>query len=188
MAEQEIRIEERKSLAERVHRNFVDEMWSKFRLPSHPGYCLVQIVPLISLGGFSYEPQESVFLNDVLYTALEIKNETYHETAHFLDPFNRRLYQQGMKPTLGDILLHETIANLATMIYLDLSEGNEVAKSFPFYIGRPTYSSLLALDLFGGDKDLLSELANVSMKKARKIITPHLKRSLNVTKNPFDQD
>lgn len=187
MFKPEIKIEERKNLADIAHKNFVDRMWSKFGLISHPGYCLVQIMPLISLEGFSYKPQESIFLNDILSTQSEIRNETYHGSAHFLDPFIRELHKRGVEPSSGDVLLHETLANLATMVYLDLSEGNEVAKALPSYNGKPTYSSLLALDIFEENKDLLSELAYMSMRKAKKIILPHLKRRLDIAKNPYDQ-
>lgn len=188
MVELEIRIEERKNIAERVHKNFVNAMWQKFGLTSHPGYCLVKIVPLLSLGGFSYAPEENILLNDLLYTLSEIRNETYHETAHFLDPFNRDQYKRRVEPSSGDILLHETLANLATMVYLDLSEGNETAKAFPSYNGRPTYSSLLALDIFEKNKDILSELAYMSMRKARKIILPYLRRPLDVSKSPYGEN
>src|SRR3989338_1638741 len=117
MTEQEAGIEERTSLAYAAHKNFVDAMWPRFGLAAHPGYCLVKILPMFSLGGFFYDPQETVILNDSLLTPRAIKNETYHKTAHFLDSYIRNVYLSGVELTLEDRLLHETIANLATMIY-----------------------------------------------------------------------
>ncbi len=188
MVEPETGILERKNIAEIFHKKFVDVMWQKFKLSSHPGYCLVKFVPLFSLGGFSYKPEETIYLNDILDNPLEIRNETYHETAHFLDPFNRDSYKRKIEPTSGDRLLHETLANLATMIYLDLSEGNESAKSFPSYNGKPTYSGLLALDLFEGKKDILLEVAPLNLRKSRRLILPYLRRPLDTSKSPYDQD
>ena len=162
-----------------AHHNFVDSMYLNFGLTDHPSYCTIVIVPLLySLGGFSYNP-DTVHLNQDFEHRHEIILTTYHESGHFLSPFSRRQYLARKKTTLENNLLEEIVSNLGTLVYLDTihSELN--------FEKSPTYSQLLAYDLFLSDKTLLGTLANISMKKAEKIIIPHLRRILDIKKNPY---
>lgn len=167
-------------LARNHHRDFVDLMWDKFGLSQHPGYCILEIKPLFSQGGFRYDP-DTIVLNDTLSDDLEIKATTYHETTHFLNPFARMLHEKKLKTKEKDRLLHETLANLGVMIFLEIKK-EEVRQ---YFSEKHTYSQLLARDILEGNKSLLNQLAQIDMDKAKELIAPHLKRPLQMRKSPY---
>lgn len=181
---------DRASIAELFHRQFVDEMWPRFGLTAHPGYALIEILPLFA-EGFNDKPVPTIFLADHL-TAYQIKNLTYHGSGHFLDPFRRKLWKKYRKEiSKSDYFFGEIVANLATRIYLSFSEGNEAAVQPALYETslesreEPCYCEMLSLDLFESDKSILEKLANIGPKEARKLILPHLKQRLDLRKDPY---
>ena len=164
------------SMAENIHKDFVDSMYNKFGLNYHPGYCLINIKPIISNGGFYYGDNgdpDIIVLNDVLLKS-EVKSVTCHESSHFLHPFARQIRSniKARNRVLGDI-----IAELGCLIYLKLKEDtNEIERIKT--ISASYYPSQLALDIFERDEELLTEISQIDMRAARKLFLKFLKRTL----------
>ena len=178
---------EMQNIAEQAHRNFVNAMWQRFMLNTHPEYCLIEIVPMLSLGGFSYGPPDIISLNDLLTTAAKFEYESWHESSHFLDPFCRELHNKGEMPIPEDRLLHEIVSILAIMVYVDSNKEAEKVYEFVHNNSPLTYSAKLALDIFDGNKDILPELVHADMRTARPKIMPYIKRELDISKDPYDE-
>lgn len=170
-------VSEIEKIARETHVHFVDAMWERFGLSENPGYCLVTAKPMFSSGGFFYGCPDNIWMNDLLLdNETDIVDTACHESSHFLHPFSRKMYGDNSKKPARDQFLSEVVAHLGTMVYLGLNYGSERINN---YLGeRPYNESLIAHDVFEGDRNLLTRLANVDMVKAKKLILPHLKRPL----------
>jgi hypothetical protein len=152
-----------------------------FGLKTHPGYCEIDVKPLISSAGFAYPNR--VTLNDTLYGP-EVIRETVHETCHFLHPHARRLALTGAEVKEEDVLLVEIVANLGRLIYFSETKGREWVDEH-LLVGILTYAESLAKDIFEADPGMLAKIADLDFTEASRLITPVLKRPLDSRMDPY---
>ena len=179
----ELSFDERQKIAFEAHSNYVDEMYKRFGLVQNPGHCIVEIQPmLVSAGGFFYDPQDHIWVNDVISDETEIVDETCHESGHFLHPFARREYQNGRKANNN---LCEIVSHLGSLVYFRIKSGR---KRVTGYLERSKCSdskheALIAKDIFEANMGLLEKIAQSNMEEIISLISPHLQRPFYVTED-----
>jgi len=144
-----------------IHRDYVDSMYEKFGIVEHLGYSIVEVRPLLSRGGFFYNP-DTIWIDDTLVDIEEIRDTVCHESGHFLHPFARRECQSrsGVDEGLCEIIVH-----LGNLIYFGL-RGEKGAEG---YISRQKNSTTLdelriARNIFESNPELLEEISNTGME------------------------
>ena len=159
-----------------AHKAFVDFMYPRFNYGKHPGYSIVRVLPIIFAGGASFNPDE-IFLNDVQTSEEGICDVTYHESAHLLHPYSRKLYYQvgrdEYKKTInGD--LSELIANFGAIVFLSAHYDDERVGR---YVNERDDGKNItnAFKLHEISDELLGRLSNMDQKKALKMIRRLLK-------------
>ena len=159
-----------------AHREFVDKMHPAFGLAQHPGYCTIEVKPLIVSGGFILP--DKILIND-LNAPDSVAHIVFHESAHFLHPYCRTFWQNFLQTgKRGPESLNEVVAHLGTIIFLSRHRGSdEVEKYINDRRGQPVL--LIAQDLFP-QTNLLEKLANADFKEAKRIIAPYTLRRLSL--------
>jgi hypothetical protein len=170
-------------IAKETHVHFVDTMWERFGWTSHPGYCKVIARPFLIHGALTVPlpDQTHIIYISTSFTynkETTVVDTTCHESAHYLHIFGRKEVERRGVDNIPsrNIHLDEIVANLGSVIYLNDLFGQERARKFGGE--EPSYTTLVAYDIFEGDKSLLTKIANLDMVKAKKLILPHLKRPL----------
>ena len=110
-------------IALEIHRDFIDKMYPLFGLDKHPEYCVIEIKPLISLGGIIYgklDRPDRIIMNDSYLHWQEVRNTSCHESAHILHPFARREYERTKRRSnKRNCFLGEIVAHLGSLVYLE---------------------------------------------------------------------
>ena len=186
-----MRIEKQRILdiGESAHRIFIDRMYPRFGLDDHPEYASLEVLPMIFSGGFDFNP-DTIYFNDT-HSGEEVIYETaYHESAHTLHQYSRKLYYKvgreeflrtvrqldkrlRFKDDRGKIMrgrvdILEIIADFGAISFLSEYPGQErVAK---YLEGRSDVDTDLAEKLHSIDPALLLLLSQSDFNEAIEII------------------
>lgn len=155
-----------------VHKHFVDTMRERFHSTSED-YCEIQLLNMLSSGGYNYEPHDILFMNEFQTSEEQVIAVAAHESSHFLHEYARQLYNQGGLEALDTdrrSWVGEVVANLGTMIYLD---ENFWPIDVHNYIRRPTLlpeADLDSIRAFHKGNDILGKLSMATPEEARELI------------------
>ena len=181
----EIPRDQRQAFALQTHKEYVDLMWSRFGLPSSPGYARVEIKPLLmSAGGVSYDP-DVISVSDVINTEQEIEDTVRHESGHMLHPFARKEYSEGRTPNKD---LCEVVAHLGHIVYVALTSREESIQELIEREGT-SYSYvhlLLARDIHQKDPDLLAKMCQEDMPEVLELVVSQFWRPFMGPKAPTE--
>ena len=163
------------TVMDQAHRKFVDSMYGRFGLTKHPGYCMIEVLPILSSAGFA--PPHNIIINRSLISSVE--DSIFHESAHFLH-YNRRSrsYLQNGKKSLKEVSLNELVAYFGTMIYIYDCGGISEVERYIHEIGlgeEEDQPLFVARDLLTYP-NILEAIANADFKEACQLIAPYTKR------------
>lgn len=167
-----------------LHKEFVDYMYPLFGIETNPGYCSIDIRPMIPIALYK---NRKIYLRSSEFGAIkpenfnEAEDNVYHEGGHYL---REQLFKQLGKKRIHtkrwrQLFLEELIAELSAMVYLQNTRGGE--KKVSEYINREgsMYLQYIASDLLKKDETLLKALAGCrDMRNAGGILFRNLQPTL----------
>lgn len=137
----EVDLQRKQEIAELEHERFVDLMHPYFGLDRHPGYFEIKVRPLLVSGIWGRSViclSDSTDVEDLCYS-------TWHESAHLLH-FRKNPYVADevikSKRFGKKIILAEMVAELGSLIFLDITEGLN-SKAIKKYSIEPEMNSAL---------------------------------------------
>lgn len=163
-------VQRKQKIAELEHQRFVDIMHPYFGLGQHPGYIGIRVRPLLVSGILS---RSGIYLSDSDGVE-DLSYGAWHESGHFLHNI-RNPYMMGelekSKRFNNRVVLAEIVAELGTLIFLDVTEGLDSKVIEKYSIGPEMNTALNPEDI-----DIIINIAKQNkgfLEKLAKGNNPH---------------
>ena len=171
--------------AEKEHKKFVDFMFPLYGLKEHPGYCKVNVRPLLIDGAFN--SPRTIHISDSHGSSEEAKYTMWHESSHFLHHLvNPSIFEEtGRAEEYTPFTrLAEVAADFGALVYLDSVEklNPEVFDNYQINSecnwGLEKADILAVMNAAMFDKGLLEKIVKAeNFDAAKKVMEPHYKEA-----------